>query len=321
MDPATGRACYSGLQTCLNVWTCPVCSVAVGERRADEIRAAGLAHLTAGGGLSHLILTLSHQRSDSLATSLDAVRDAWRAVLQSRGFRRSRDRVGLGFVRAVEVTWGQRNGWHPHMHLLLFTSRDLTPIELEDLAGAIHAAWSVAARSRGRNVSEASGTMLNAVRGAAGADVLAGYLTKSGVSGDIAREIARGDAKRGKGKTPFQLAELAVAGHKQSAALWLEYVDTIKGAKRLSWSNGLRDDLGLGAEVTDEEAARASGAAEPLLVATLDDLAWSRVVRYGARMRLLDATELRGAEGAADVLDLLRRREAWEVGRREQGRT
>jgi hypothetical protein len=324
VDPATGVACIKGVQACGDVWCCPVCTVAIRERRAEEIRAAGLAHLAAGGGLAHLTLTLSHGRSDPLRSSLDAVRDSWRAVLQSGSVQRARKRLGIGFVRAVEVTWGQRNGWHPHLHLLLFTDRVLSDDEMRDLAAAIDAAWTRAARARGRNVSEAYGTMLRPVTLSAGAEALAAYLTKVqdrfGDSRDIGRELTRGDQKRVRsvgGMTPFDLAEAATAGDRQAAVLWLEYVDTIKGAKCLSWSVGLRERLALGPELGDETAAGV-GVPGAVLVAELDDQDWSIVVRHRARARLLALVERQGAEAVPWLVDVLVRKESWERRHDEQ---
>ena len=324
LDPATGVACFSGLQVCGSVWTCPVCSVAIRERRADEIRVAGAVHLAAAGGLAHLTLTLSHGREDTLRMSLDAVRDSWRAVSQSRSVRRAWKRHGVKFVRAVEVTWGQRNGWHPHLHLLLFTDRSLSADELAALGAVMDAAWTAAARARGRNVSEAYGTMLRPVTLTAGAEALAAYLTKVqdrfGDSRDIGREMTRGDLKRVRsrgGLTPFDLAEHAVAGDRQAAALWLEYVVTIKGAKCLSWSNGLRSSLGLGAEVADEDLPADEVAVQDL-VAQLDDQQWSLIVRHRSRARLLTLVERRGPDAVDWLLDVLVRKETWERERSRQ---
>ena len=53
---------YSGLQTCGSVWTCPVCSAKIAERRRVELLHAMDTHKAADGFVSLLTLTTPHQR-------------------------------------------------------------------------------------------------------------------------------------------------------------------------------------------------------------------------------------------------------------------
>jgi len=59
-----GSAYYCGVETCGNVWLCPVCSAKIRHRRADELRAA-LAFWEAGGHAASLVtITVPHDLDD-----------------------------------------------------------------------------------------------------------------------------------------------------------------------------------------------------------------------------------------------------------------
>src|SRR5215467_13175961 len=69
-----GSAYYCGLETCGNVWLCPVCSAKIHRRRADELRDALTVWESQGHAATLVTITVPH---DALPT------------------------------------WGDENGWHP----------------------------------------------------------------------------------------------------------------------------------------------------------------------------------------------------------------
>jgi hypothetical protein len=123
---------WIGTLTCGHRWTCPVCAQKLIAKRRMQILDA----LTAGRkaepsrAWSMLTLTLRHNARLPLSTLLRGLRKAWRRCRQSGAIQRiCKTRVAAS-VRAVEVTDG-RNGWHPHLHVLVLTSE-----------------WSIAERER-----------------------------------------------------------------------------------------------------------------------------------------------------------------------------
>jgi hypothetical protein len=96
-----------------------------------------------------------------------------------------------------------------------------------------------------------------ATRDKAGQANLARYIAKvqeqDGISRAVAAELVRGDVKlaRGaRGRTPFDLAALAIAGDERSRLRWLEYERATKGRRCLTWTHGLQERL---AELCGEE--------------------------------------------------------------------
>lgn len=296
-----GVASYGNVQTCGLIWACPVCSAKIRQERADRVEVAGRRHVDQGGGLAFGTLTVPHDFGDDLAATLGIVREAWRRTRQNSAVRRLWKRLGLrGFVRALEITWSPRNGWHPHVHVLWFTAAPLTAAQLLEVGDVVHAAWAAAAQVLGlRMPTREHGVRVQGVGRGGGASALAAYLTKvqdsAGDSRSVGAEMTRGDLKRGRkqSSTPFELLERATAGDRRARLLWRDYERATTGARCIEASRGLLADLGVD-EPTDEELAAAPAPAEVVL--TLTDEQWRRVLleQYGRR-RLLELVEDGGA--------------------------
>jgi hypothetical protein len=77
-------------------------------------------HKAKGGEVLLLTLTNKHDRRDDLGALLDGQARALKRFM--RGTKAAKawfDRLGsIGTIRAMEVTHGDANGWHPHYHVL-----------------------------------------------------------------------------------------------------------------------------------------------------------------------------------------------------------
>lgn len=263
-----GRTHVTGIQRCKSVGSCPSCASTIRGRRALDIEAAVEAAHAVGLQVWFLTLTVPHSREFELGESLDNVRGFWRRMRESRGTRALWKSMGVeGFVRAFEVTWSEANGWHPHLHVLLFT-RSMQPVPLVDC-------WRNVWQSEGigdRWVPHVSADLRRIKRGAHG---VSSYLAKVDMAWGVGTEVARSDLKRGRGLTPPQLLELATTGEYDAVQRWVEYEHGTKALRWIEWSRGLRDkaalwqmqattegvelhgvNLGDG-ELTDDEAATA----------------------------------------------------------------
>ena len=98
-------AYYCGLETCGNVWLCPVCSAKIHRRRADELRAALTTWEASGHAASLVTITVPHDLDDPLSKLLDAERAAWKRVTAGAAWQRLKRRLGIaGHVIALEFT-------------------------------------------------------------------------------------------------------------------------------------------------------------------------------------------------------------------------
>lgn len=279
------RAAFSGLQTCGSVWLCPCCSARISETRRSEMN-----QLLAWGrqnGLVPMMMTLTarHGRDDDLRQLLDRLKDAKRRLHQHRAWKALRGQI-VGSVTATEVTGGGRNGWHPHLHVIVLT-RPGTSLE------GLREPWLASLRKAGLEGAGAAFDVQNAA--AAG-----NYIAKWGA----AEELALAGQKKGRSRdssTPMQLlAASCDEDDARAGQLWREYAAVFQGRRQLVWSNGLKALAGIG-EVDDETAAQ-DDAQESEHIADIPHYRWKRGAR-DRRAMILNAAEIDGAAGVETVVN------------------
>lgn len=288
---------FGGLQTCGSVWACPVCAAKISERRKLEVRQALDTHLAAGGGLEMITLTFPHARTDVLASLMAQLREAMRILKASRPYRNIRKMFEpLGSIRALEVTWGEANGWHPHFHEVWFFPQPLTVAQRRSVKNLMFSGWSAACvavgfpapnRKRGVHIQPAESA--------------ADYIAKFGNEPrwEAASELTKQHVKKSrdsKGRTPFDLLRDYADGNKRAGALFAEYVDAFFGFRQLFWSKGLKAAFGID-QMTDEEIAAAQDD-KAKLVCRLQVDDWKRILRmaFDARATVLSLAENGGFE-------------------------
>lgn len=229
------RAHFGGIETCGSVWMCPVCAAKVTEGRRDELDRLLTAHRDAGGLCVMATLTIPHHKFQSCKDLKWAVSRAWGHVKTGKGWQQARDNnAWLGDVRALEVTHGG-NGWHPHLHVLVFFSPDATDGQIRAFGDWLFGAWESAVKRTGfGQCSRAAFTYEPVTHD----QVAAEYVGKWGVS----MEITKAHTKTAKGgRSPWQiLQDYDRRGWQSDARLFREYASAFKGARQLTWSRGFK---------------------------------------------------------------------------------
>ncbi len=279
---------YRGLRVCGKVWECPVCSAKVSERKRLELLRAIDLHKTTGGGVLLLTLTVPHSREDKPFELLGKLLESYRQFGQ--GKRRWTAQVPgyVGSVRALEVTHGEANGWHPHLHVLVFVAEKTS--NPADLEAKLLDHWRTVTLRNG--LDEVNGHGLRLEDG----EKAGKYATKWGP----ADEMTRAHMKMGRraGRTPWALlSDYVTEGDKRAGYLFQEFTAAFWKRSQLQWSRGLRNRLGLVVEKTDEELAEETVFEMDILAAKITQPDWKIIRRY----------ELRGL-----VLELLRS-STWEA--------
>jgi Replication protein len=298
-----GSAYYCGLETCGNVWLCPVCSAKIHHRRADELRAA-LATWEADGHAATLVtITVPHDVDDSLSRLVCTEQAVWKHVTAGAAWQRLKRRLGIaGYIVALEVTRGDDHGWHPHYHVLLVHKENLDANEIAVLHGHIYSRITAGCRDFGLREPD----QMHAVRidpNVSGANAGA-YIAKC-ADWTPAEEVTRGDLKTSctSSRTPFQiLADYYQTGDGRERDLWREYGNVTRGLAAVRWSRGLRAVM-LG-PTTEPERSDEDLAAEGVggnLLAVIQFPAWSRIRAVGLEHAVLVAAE----EGGLLAVDAL----------------
>lgn len=299
-----GRAYYCGLETCGNAWLCPVCSAKIHHRRADELREALSVWAAKGHAASLVTITVPHDLDDPLTRLVDAERDAWKHITAGASWQRLKRRLGIaGHIIALEFTWGDENGWHPHYHVLLVHNEELDAGAIAMLHTHVHSRLAASCHAFGLRQPD----QLHAVRvdpNVSGTSAGA-YIAKGG-DWTPAEEMTRGDLKTSRtgSWTPFQiLADYYQTGDTRDRDLWLEYARVSRGLAAVRWSHGLRSVmLGPAAqrERTDAEMAVEDVGGE--LLALIPSVAWSRLRAAGLDLAVLVAAEFGGPTVVASRL-------------------
>ena len=252
-----------GVVSCASIWSCPVCSAKIRTRRSLEVQAAAKIHAALGGELVMLTLTLRHVRGQGLAQLLDVLKDSWKAVQQQRGWARGVRRELVGSVTGTEVTFGP-NGWHPHLHLLLFLPAGSAAAD--SIRAWLPAAWQ---RAVARNLGESAPDLEHGVH-VLGLDASAAeYVSK------IADETTRADLK-GNARSNWAILDGVEDGEAASVAAWVEWYTATKGKRAIVWSRGLKDRFGID-DLSDEEIAERDVDGQVLDVIPSDQwLSWCR---------------------------------------------
>jgi hypothetical protein len=216
----------------------------------------------------------------------------------------------IGTIRAAEVTHGE-NGWHPHLHVLVYVEGgDNWEARCTALGEDLEARWCDYIEARGY-ARPLEGMAAN-VRLLRTADDAVEYIAKvqdNDQADKLAMELTRSDLKTGRrhGRTPFQILrdvrEAASLEEGDDLALWWEYEQATHGRKAITWSRGLKDRL-LIDEVSDEDLAEAEVGGEPRAVVPIDT--WRRLcARRDGVSAVLRADELGGPEAVRSTLEAL----------------
>jgi hypothetical protein len=277
-----------------------VCATKISERRRAELQLLLERHRATGGFVLMITYTFPHEYRDALPELLEMLREALRRSKGGRPKRRVREWAGLvGTVRALEITHGYRNGWHPHVHELWLLDGSVPENEvIEVLQEELYEFWvSACVRSGLPKPSKRHG--LDVQNG----EKAEKYVAKWGLES----ELTKAHIKKGKkgNRTPWDfLRDIFLTDDPQSKVLFREYAKAFKGQRQLVWSRGLKALYEI-EDKKDAEIAREYREDSDMLgrVAYED---WKLVLKYEVRGQLLKIAELGGWQAVLDLLEDLK---------------
>jgi hypothetical protein len=234
---------FTGLSTC-GSQDCPVCAAKILARRAEEIKHACTEWRHEGCHVYMLTLTVRHALGDDLKWIRTQMSAAYSGMWKGRaGMALSQHCTREHHIKSTEVTFGS-NGYHPHYHVLMFTTDELTDVHKREMLEA----WK-------HQVSEKLGAS-HVPDDAHGIELSVShddnYISKMGL------EVAGITMKAAKGSnlTMWQVADCAAGGQKWARRVWHEYVKAMHGARRQVWSQGAKRYFGI-KHLSDQAIAEA----------------------------------------------------------------
>ncbi|MGV9907604.1 protein rep [Streptomyces sp. NPDC003388] len=307
-----GQASHMGLMHCGLIWICPVCSAKIRAVRADTLAVGSVAWTGAGHGVALVTLTIRHYNRQALKQLTKYVTAAWRKAFSGRPWKAAQATYGItGYARALEVTHGEANGWHVHLHVLFFLDRPWSHDQAEAFQGETAARWADACGAVGAyRPSAERGVRVDVLAAGSDPSDLARYVMKGQDGKRAAFELADPDTKRGKAghRTPFEiLAAFVATGDADDLDLWQEYEGAMTGMRALVWSRGMKDILAELVDLddrTDEEIVQ-DDTEGMIPVALIPADTWrEHVVRHrGRSLELLHAAEAGAEAGVRSLIE------------------
>ena len=235
--------------------------------------------------------TAPHYEFQPLSERLTAFSKARKLMMHRKPYKALKERIGLvGTIRALEVTYGE-NGWHVHVHELLFLAPGC-PLGHRELTFQFLPMWQSACQAAGVGLPNTRGVQVD------DGSQAAQYASKWGIEAEMTKSHVKEGRKDS--MTPWDFIR---RGEKE---LFLEYGKAFKGRRQLVWSEGLRKILGLGEMQTDEELA-GQEEEESLLLGELDRFQWETILRADRRGELLYVAEMKGWSGVLEyIAELIR---------------
>ena len=306
-SPNKNKAFFGGVMQCASVWTCPVCSAKINERKASDMRVAFNQAPELGYKVSLMTFTAPHAAADTIKDLSSKMRESIVSFWRERQIAKWKKNKGvIGNIRAFEVRYGD-NGWHPHFHLIVFSKEAIF-----DDKDILLDKWQRVCMRHGLDKPNEYG--LDIQDGSKAGD----YICKFGSDGEVlkrfdgenvtwdaADEMTKGHAKKGKKGSlgPWDLLRCLDEAKtekekKKYHGLFLHYARAFKGVAQLKWSRGLRKVFELDKEKTDEELINEKEDKAKLLCHLFRE-EWRYLIKNKARAKILEIAEKSGSNGIA----------------------
>ena len=270
---AHGKAYYDALFKCHSVWDCPHCSAVIASKRNKEIGKAIENWRLEGGKVKLITYTVRHNKSHHLKELQNAVNQAYRFSKSGAPYQRIKKSFNiLGSIVGNEITFSNVFGWHYHRHEIIFYKNDKDFQELENF---IYKRYYKKLQELGFSILPDVGIQVSNNEGS-----LSDYLTKWGLENELTSSN-----KKTPSYTPFQFLD-----DPEKFELFVEYSKTMRGKRRLTWSNGMKDYFNI-VEVSDDEIDEEEQNPDDEVLIIITNKEWDIILKKGLYVEVLNMAE------------------------------
>lgn len=238
-DSTRSEASFGGLQNCGCVWGCPVCAPRIAAEKGQFILKALQWGKENAQTPVMLALTARHDAGMKLEAFKTQFKAAWKMMTKHRKWRDFIHSFGIShWIANREVTHGG-NGWHYHMHMLLFIdNKAAAAADALDIQSEMESLWIHCLEACSLDALEGI-----ALKVSAHGNVGQTYLTKIGLTvseetGKLEYELT-GSANKD-GRNVWDLLRHAYFGDEQASRLYVEFVEAMSGENFITSSHGLK---------------------------------------------------------------------------------
>ena len=296
-DADKNRASFGNLQYCGSVWTCPDCSKKVSLAKKELIAQAVTSANAKGLHVAMLTLTIPHYLGDDLKDLLTKMKKAKNYLFTNRNSREwfAQQFPITGEITATEVKYSDRNGFHPHLHILLFLDREYQREDIQRIEGEIYDFWAEKCVKRGLGKpSRKHGVDLKMEK--TGEQTFASYIAKWGLASELTQSHMKIGKRNMSSLTMWEVLELAqmeASTKDKYSHIFRTYAKAFKGARQIRPSNGLLELLGLKNIEDDEELAnqKEEESSQIYDALSLSDQDWWTLCYHKKRVEFLELVE------------------------------
>jgi hypothetical protein len=280
-----------------------VCAPKIAAKRAFILRPQ-LDELSAQHYVPFLItLTCRHDRDADLSELIQKQAKAWKLLTSGRVWKEYKASLdGLEYVSGGDMTQSDRNGWHPHRHVLLMIKAkrgERKKKQYQEKANFLVKRWIECLEAVGlESLTEAQ----HCVRAKSIAQACMYAVSPASVY-EVTAMAKKRAQKTNSGLTAFEILDRAcedIKEHKETSryiALWREYVKATKGVRQVTTSRGL-------SLKSDEEYDFEANQEDTQIIAQIDSTCLSILDKKRLMSKMLDMIE--NSEDDYDRVDNVR---------------
>lgn len=282
----TQRATTTGIYRCGNGEACPICARHVAALRAKRYRMVHEAVNALGGTMLTFVFTIEHDRNDALAPLLAALKAASTGSRSDRFWNQKIAPLihAVGAMIDVHVRWSRRGGWHPHLHVTLpCLARDTGALQTGAAMLIERFVERLAKLGYRASTERQSATILDARPSAYPAH----HHRRAQIEGNLADDMDDDTSL-----SPFDIAELAVAGDVGMEGLFVEFFEAMRGTKSGVITATMARKLGI--EASTDPGPRID---ETTRVGSVPSPVWMKLLGLNLIGTFLNHVESFGREG------------------------
>ena len=296
VNTSNGVASLNNVIHCGSVWVCPSCSFKISQERKKELAEGMKACRSKGLHVAMLTLTVPHYMGDNLRELLKKmgkVKHALWTNRNSRDYFKSQMPL-VGHITATEVKYSDRNGFHPHYHILLILDKQYKAEDLEIIESDLYEFWAEKCVKQGLGKPNREHG-IDLKMGSNSEDMLADYISKWGMAEEMTQAHMKVGKKNKQSLTMWEvldLSQMEASTRDKYSYIFKTYAHAFKGRRQLFWSKGLKKLLSI-VETTDEELANKEESEDALIISAVvfTDFEWSIIKKLRLQAKVLNLVE------------------------------
>lgn len=263
------KSYYKNLFACSSVWACPVCRYKILNKRKSEIIELCKRAQADGLKVGFLSLTQQHKLYRSISQLNDQmhfVSESWRYLMSIPALKRMMKKARFEYVRGLDTRYNKKNGFHPHLHLILFAdSRE----DLQFISDTIIDYW-ITRSPESTKINQRYRPVYDNFE-----EQLTNYITKMNLADEITNPYM--NKKSNDSINPLDTLRLIEEkdftdySYDECVKIYNDFIHVTKGMRSITYSAGFKKKYKI-TELTDADIVNDTSELRKLVIKVSDDV-------------------------------------------------